>query len=424
MCAALALFAGCKIGETTADKFLKDKEARDQQVTYYANGGKFDGLDLNEKNVYYKVGSEIIVDFDKIKNFSIERTDYIFDGWYKVELDDEGKPVFEDKENKIAKLTDEWIDPAKPVYIKEKEHFYFGAKWLIDVRIEFILVTDGGKPITVADGTKIECGEPVAYQQFGKQPSVKVDNSKAPDCISTDYTFYDYYSDEACTKPFSGSVNKPDSGSDNVKLYAKYIEGQYTMVRSPSDAVNMMNGLAEEKSYYIFKDIDCSGNLSFGLQFGTNTNATIVGNGHTISNLAITLEFRNGDSASLLGKLTSKAKISDLTFSNITLNATVRPNAIINSMHLFVTEVQDGAKLENVSFNKVNWKVTLPDTSTVINIQKKNGVYDSSCWLFGGFTTDAAFFENYNTVKVTDATLSMGPKNSETAPGNVIEKKN
>ncbi|MDE6613689.1 MAG: hypothetical protein K2K28_03965, partial [Clostridia bacterium] len=227
--ASLALFAGCKIGETTAESYLKDKNALDQQVTYYANGGFFDNTSNTEKNIYYKPDSQIIVNFDKVSNISIARTNYIFDGWYKVELDEKGAPVFEDESKKIAKLTDEAVDMDKPIYIKEKEHLYFGAKWQTDVRLEFILVTEDKQPITTADGV-IEYGQPVAYKNFGNQSSVQVNNSTAPDCKSVDYTFYDYYSDEACTQPFSGTVQKPAEGEGNPKIYAKYIKGQYTMV--------------------------------------------------------------------------------------------------------------------------------------------------------------------------------------------------
>ncbi|MDE6104121.1 MAG: hypothetical protein K2G38_00325 [Clostridia bacterium] len=421
--ASVGAFAGCKIGETTAESYLKDKDALEQQVTYYANDGKFDGMNLNEKNIYYKAGSQVIVDFDKVSNISIARTDYIFDGWYKVELDENGAPVFEDKENNVVKLTDEAVDPSKPIYIKEKEHLYFGAKWQVDVRLELILVTEDGQSITTAKGV-IENGQPVAYKSFGSQSSIQINNSTDPDPEnkSVDYTFYEYYSDEACTQPFAGTVQKPAAGTGNPKIYAKYIKGVYTMVRSANNVQNMMTNLNSDASYYICNDIDCTGLAGFNLWFvfdnSNKTNVTIIGNGHKISNIAIDLTgnsntIQNGDKTSLFGMLSSTAKISGLTFEKIELIAKIKPNSYINSMHLFVTEAEEGAQFENVAFKSVKYTISIPETSTIDNIQKVDGVYNTDCWLFGGMTTDAAFLEKFTTVTVTDTSLIMGPSNHE-----------
>ncbi|MDE7181814.1 MAG: hypothetical protein K2O41_02120 [Clostridia bacterium] len=411
--ASVGAFAGCKIGETTAESYLKDKDALEQQVTYYANDGKFDGMNLNEKNIYYKVGSQVIVDFDKVSNISIARTDYIFDGWYMVELDENGSPVFEDKENNVVKLTDEAVDPSKPIYIKEKEHLYFGAKWQVDVRLELILVTEDGQSITTANGV-IENGQPVAYRSFGSQSTIQINNGTAPDCKSVDYTFYEYYSDEACTQPFAGTVQKPAAGTGNPKIYAKYIKGVYTMVRSANNVQNMMFNLGSDTSYYICNDIDCAGLSGFNLWFNfEKTNVKIEGNGHKISNVVIDTSIENSDKASLFGTLSSTAKISGLTFENIELTATIKPNAFVDTMHLFVTAAEEGAQIENVAFKSVSYKITIPDTSKIGNIQKIDDVYNTDCWLFGGMTTDAAFLEKFTTVTVTNTSLSMGTRNNE-----------
>ena len=118
--AAVTLFAGC-IGEMGAEEFLKDKDAYEQLVTYYANGGYFDGTkSITEKTIHYTPDSYVVGDFEDVQNISVAKADNEFGGWYYAELDNENKPVKDNDGNVV--VTDKAVDFS--VTIKRGEHWY------------------------------------------------------------------------------------------------------------------------------------------------------------------------------------------------------------------------------------------------------------------------------------------------------------
>ena len=147
LCFSVSLFAGC-VGELHVNDFLNQNNALNQQVTYYSNGGYFDGTNnIVEKNVYYHVNDIVITNFDAIQGKSIRREDFVFAGWYYAELtdklDEEGNPeldadgnhilvpVFEDEEKKIVKSTTRRLEDN--LKIQQNTHIYVCAHCEKDV---------------------------------------------------------------------------------------------------------------------------------------------------------------------------------------------------------------------------------------------------------------------------------------------------
>lgn len=417
--AAAATFAGCKIGETTVGSFLKDKKAENQAVTYYGNGGWFnDNTGITEKNLYYPVGGPIITDFDTIDQLSLSRTNYVFDGWYYARLDADGKPVMSE-DGKTALISETKVDVSVPIKIEANQHLYFCAKWVEDVKIELVLVSADGGEITVGDGEdqkKVKDGEVVGERNFGRQNSINITNRTSP-ADSTDYTFYDYYEDKECTKRFSGSVAKPTDGQ-NVKLYAKYIKGKWTMVRDSSDVQNMLNHIDQEQSFYLYPDngateINCK-NIAKPTLFDGDCKAKIKGNGVTLTDIEYNQSsIPQRTTNSMFGALTDTAEISDITFKDIKVTASIKGKN--TNMFLIFTEVADIAKLENVTFENLTYTITASVANTPDNISyvEESKTYSSNNWVCGGEDSDEAFFAKHTGLIVKNAELLIGTRSGE-----------
>ncbi len=403
---AAALIAGCKIGEKTGDEFLKENDADGQVVTYYANdanGGSFSSGGKTVRNWNYKAGSEVALDVENIDKLKVENTGFTFGGWYYVQLDGEGKPMFE-ADGVTPKATDVRAD-EKPIIIQENQHIYLCAIWTLDFRLEYILVTDDGASVEKEEGDPVKNGGVIYEQAFGNKTQIVVTSSMPS---STSHTFLAIYEDEACTKLFNGSVQRPpvdaDPETDNPKVYAKYIKGEWTVVKTANDATRMFNDLSNGKKYYLFNDVDCKGrNVSLN---SDDMNSIIEGNGHKISNIGISGYVYSGESKSLFGELTSSASIKELTLENVVIVATVRPQSQV-SVHLISAGAEEGAKIENLTINGASLTVLCDDSVTVFNIQKNSGgEYDTTRWIGGD--NDSEFFAKFTKLKLNDATLKMG----------------
>lgn len=413
--AAAATLAGCKIGETSVASFLKDKKAENQAVTYYGNGGWFNNnTGITVKNLYYPVGETVITDFDKISKLSVSRTNYVFGGWYYAQLDADGKPVMSD-DGKTALISENKVDIGVEMKIEAGQHLYFCAKWLEDVKISFELVSEDGGDITVA-GNKIKNGEVVGARNFGTQNAINLTNRTSP-ADSSDYTFYDYYEDKACTRRFSGLVPKPD-GNEDVKLYAKYIKGKWTMVRDSSEVQNMLNRIDREESFYLYPDdgkteIDCS-NLGVLSLFNGDCNAKIKGNGVTVSGVKYSQSSISQYSEySAFGTLTEKAEISDITFKNMTVAAAVKGKN--TKLFLICTRARAGAEINNVTFENLTFTITAGAENAPDNVayDAGSGKYSSDNWLCGGEGSDEKFFAKFTGLTVVNAELLIGTRGQE-----------
>ncbi len=401
LCFSVSLFAGC-VGELHVNDFLNQNNALNQQVTYYSNGGYFDGTNnIVEKNVYYHVNDIVITNFDAIQGKSIRREDFVFAGWYYAELtdklDEEGNPeldadgnhilvpVFEDEEKKIVKSTTRRLEDN--LKIQQNTHLYVCAHWEKDVELQFVLVSDG--PVTLKSGERVNPGEVIASKRF---VSGSASVGTAAPAESTDFTFLQCYSNPECTIPAPYSVSKP-SGEDaqaRATVYAKYIEGVWTVVRNKSDVGRMFFNIYTDTKFYILNDIDCS-NERFNPQPRTrSSNCYIEGNGKTLSNLKFEYPVGTGIDAggtySIFGTFGENAEIKNLVMDNVTVSYTTRVN--VNGLYFFCAG-DNGAKFENFTLRNVSMEVD--SANTVPNIQLIDGVYQSGSWLFGNVSTDAEY---------------------------------
>ncbi len=387
---ASALFlGGCAIGESM-DEILENRDLT-ARVTYYSNGGTFEGVP-DVKEMYYKTGSlPLNIGSKEVAimsgNAEVKRNNYDFDGWYyAVDENNDGKPDFEDEENGLYKLGGP-VDFTKP--LQEGDHFYFIAGWLARVKVNVQLVCDDGVeiPATGTDGSAMgpfKNGDIIEERPYDTGNKV-VKELPMFEVTDKSYTFTEYYADEACTQLVSWPIVKEDRQEADVTVYAKYIKGDWTVLREASDVDAMFGNVAAGTHYWLAKDIDMNGVTVAPV---TSLAGELQGNGYTISNLKVAQTRLNGWSKTvgLFGSIKSTAIIKDVVFEE--LNVEYNLSGSIKGIYFAFTELQTGATVKNVTLNG-KMKITKSEFDVVQNIS--NDTDFTKCLYGTPYTTDAEY---------------------------------
>lgn len=445
--AAMLTLAGCKVGPDTAQDII-DKAGLTARVVYYANEGNFNDGDDRIRSIYFKPDSPVLnIAQDGYfpadtggypPNIYVRNKDYLLSGWEYAELDKNGNPVFIDtdgaelnlhvftedeqdieipKENNVSltafdsatgelvfrnennlkvKSSGEAVDFTKK--ITDEARWYFVAKWVPDVRLNYILVCDTEVKI---GGTVYKTNDVIYTASYGNGNSVNV-SSYAP--ATDDSTFLQAYSDKNCTNPVP-SVQKPTDGKDN-EVYVKYIAGKWDVVKTSSDVQTMFLNLDKaDKKFYLFNDINCNGkNITPNIR---EFKCTILGNGYKIQNLTASYEgLPQNTNAALFGRLTKDAKIENLTLENVDVTLKTKGNGTV-SLYMIFSGTEEGAVISGLKLENANF--TFDDAAkktTVSNIPYSEGAYVTDNWMFGGLATDEEFISNYG-VSLNGYSLSV-----------------
>lgn len=456
VCAACA-FAGCKVGREGREEVLKDYKAH---VTYFANGGYFDGsTTLTVRDLYFKNDpssegyNEAGVPFFEITGDSngmkVARTGYDLLGWYEPETysegehkdeviytydeantipvfplyDEDGKQITDDEDDRpvFARVgVDEQI-PENKVFVKpsdvpvtsqrrvaDDETLVVCADWAPSLKMKYVLVCEDGVEFEAADGAKYKNGDTLRVDDFG-DGEVASPTSLAPLALNG-ATFVRSYSDAELTQKVE-TLSRPEEIDENdpsVTVYSHYLAGEWTIVGNNatqlSGMFSNMYSYQDPKKFYIVEDIDCATMSNFSLSLvelaaqvggGTVTDATIVGNGHKISNLKFSnSNVANRSAYSIFGNVSADFKVSDLTLENITIDLSGKGSL---TTYALINSAESGATFENFKITgKIEANVSIPDD--VSNARGGN----RSNWLFGGEGSDAAFLEKFAGIEVTD----------------------
>ncbi len=413
---ALVVFPACAVGEKSLNTFIDENDLT-AVVTYYSNEGRFNGTrNLTKKDIYCKPNQTVFEIPEKDNKTYVSRTGYVFLGWFYAELDDSGNPIVLDEQFNVVKATDRPFD-FDNYKATNGDHIYLCAKWEKDVVLEYYLVSDIPITVTVTEDEQevtktYNSGDKIKEESFNGKSSITVSDKSPVDASNA--TFLQLFTDEECTIKATGTVNKP---TDKVapKLYAKYIEGKWEVVKNSSDVLNMFNTLAGTSQFYVYADapIDCS-SLS-QIQVKDFTNVKIEGNGATITNLKFVKEqISNTQSFAIFGKINASASIKNLTFENLKVTFGIKsmPGTMNVSLFAIAKTVTPGAVLENLSFNNVEMIIDTNNANVQIdNINLVGDAYETDNYLFGGVgvATDQDFFNQYPTVTVTNSTLKVDP---------------
>ncbi len=184
----------------------------------------------------------------------------------------------------------------------------------------------------------------------------------------------EYYKDKECTQPWDYDYTHPGGDSDlDVPVYAKYLQGEYILVRNYQNLYDAINGDGNLRgNVYIMNDFDCGGEE---LQIQT-LNYEFNGNGKIISN--ITVNPFGAFSLCMIHTIGDKGQMHDVTFNNVKYVISENSMPTMEIAVLAQGTTQKQLQLTNVHIN-----------GTVVNNSTNNydlsGLFEGNgCWLING----------------------------------------
>ncbi|MBQ9151358.1 MAG: hypothetical protein IJX72_03835, partial [Clostridia bacterium] len=166
-------------------------------------------------------------------------------------------------------------------------------------------------------------------------------------------TFVSAFLDEAMTVPagasVSGSVDYETgtvTGDGTIRLYTTWMDGTWFRISTPKQFYDnsRLGG-----SYMIEADLDFTDALWPAAMTTGEFTGTIEGNGHAISNVTVLQGDNSKINGGLFGSLGETAKISDVSFENITYRIVAGSRMQAPNYGLLAGTVHEGATLENVT---------------------------------------------------------------------------
>lgn len=396
---SLLVFCGCKLNKTR-DEYLAEYGLT-ASVTYYTDKVPFESkayvtrMDYKPGSTPMHIGVVSSANSNSVK-FSSSNTDYRFDGWYYIELDVEGQPVFEDEDKKLYKLTDEAFDFSEK--LQDGEHVIIGAKWSSAAVVRVVALCDEGETISGKMGdaeVSFKNGDEIVEVTFPSKEIIthgEINSAlKAFEYSDEAFTLVDYYMDAEAKEKVS-SIKK---GDDDVIVYARYLTGKWTVVSTAKNVKNMFRNLGnEDKKYWIAEDIDCETDCkSVPYEIAKNMRCEIASDGKTISNLIFKgTGLKDTSSAAMFGKIGATAKISNVNFENVSMQCAAKNHTDGIFVYLVYTSIEAGASVQNVH---ISGSIEL--SNGWLASTKTNVAY-GEC----GYDTDEAYeTENPNGFKTT-----------------------
>lgn len=347
----LVCFGACSFG-TSVDK-EKNKYNLTALVVYHANGGIFNNNE-DIASVYYQAGSKPL-DIGHVSlssgTINVKYAEHTFADWYFAQVDDFDNAMTDVNGNV---LLGEKVDFSVEIESGDEWHVY--AKWAKDQKLEVLLAADetiGGK-LTYNNKT-YNVGDVLTEYAFDNgsvsKPMLNAITGSRND--PNGYVFANYYSDANCTIPVEWPVSA--EGEDNMRIYAKYLTDDWTVVNNASSARAMFrNKDAEGKNsfkYFVANNINANGNGG-PLPVNAIFTGIIRGNGFTIENLQFDNRMANAiklnETVSLLGKVEKSAKISDLTIKNAKLSVGNVNGAVTVYCYFLAAEIDGAAQIANL----------------------------------------------------------------------------
>lgn len=235
------------------------------KIVYELEGGSYMNCDLPVLQYYdFKAGSSnLIYDPTTLSRESVTKSGYNFLGWFKTKTG----------EGDTATYSGKW-DFAKDKVGTDGITLYAG--WELKVRYTYNVcyVDDNGEKqvlgtYTVKEGEEFDDRKKFANKRSGYTAYVHENGTLLNG---------GYYLDAEFTQPVEGYKHPGGDTDLAIDVYADYIKGEYTIVRSAKELEK-----AKSSNIYLDADIDMNGKT---LSFDVYTK-TFEGNGHTISNFKL-----------------------------------------------------------------------------------------------------------------------------------------
>lgn len=362
--AAMFLISGCS-GEKNPYE-VNDAENFNVSVKFDANGGLFttntsvivDSFDISKLQTNNAGQVEIALlspdDQQRGKDgFTAYNNGYFLAGWYAERIsstDEQGNTVYT-YSNKWDFASDTVKVHASGTYNSSKPVMTLYAAWVPMFEIEFYDLDTGTylDKMSFDPNTVDEITVPVWNEDTGA-----IDMFDFPE--KDGYTFTGVYYDDQGTQAVdtatiahSGSVNYDNGTVTNgtMKLYVDWMEGKWFHIYTAEQFVDNIK-MNLNGNFVIHADLDFSDeiwptNLADG-SFG----GTIQGNGYTFKNISLTQTNMSKTSFGLFGQMKDTAKVTDLTFDNVTF--TIEKGARVSgaTFGVLAGQVDSNATLNNL----------------------------------------------------------------------------
>ena len=239
------------------------------------------------------------------------------------------------------------VDPSK-TYNSAEPVLTLYALWVDKFSVEFI---------NIDTNELIEVYEFNPYGDFNlsaptwSEKTGKIDMNKFP--AIKDMTFEAAYYDAEGTQPVTdaiihdGEVVNGEVVNAKKTIYVKYKEGNWYHIYAAKQLAN----IGDTKGHYVLHaDLDFEAEKTYWpTAFIHNVfEGTIEGNGHVIKNVIIEQNDIAKGATGLFGTLQSGAKLSNLTFENITLKIKKGARNPGTAFGLLAGKVAAGVEMENI----------------------------------------------------------------------------
>ncbi len=257
-----ALFVGCVAEEETFDNCHK--------VVFELEGGKYKNSD-KAVTYYYNIPEGESCKIRNISEFdsddTLSRAGYVLEGWYRTKNEQVvgGQTV--------VTYSDKWDFDNDTVSGVDETILY--AYWKLPIVHSYELYVFHDKNVLL--------GEYEVY--FGSAFNDFSDYAHNSENSPFGYTFIEYVDENGESWATHGKTHSDPNKGETIKVYAKYIKGEYQLISKASDFAS----LDSAKDLYLMCDIDFSqaDEKYREINFGNFMGRTFDGNGHTLSNFAI-----------------------------------------------------------------------------------------------------------------------------------------
>lgn len=336
-----------------------DADGYTVSVKFDANGGYFgtntyvivDSYNISEMNKNGSGNVEIALlspdnEVRGIDAYAAQNPGYFLAGWYAERTETADGYTYSGKWDFATSRLE--VDPSK-IYAASEPVMTLYAVWVPVFTVEFydrasgeLLNTYEFNP-AAAEEIKV----PAWNEETGAIEMYKFPTKKG-------YTFSAAYYDAEGTQKVdtpavvhSGTVNEATGAAENanMKLYLDWTEGEWYRIYN---AQQFLDNASVSGNYEIFADLDFEGKIwPTSLMYG-NFSGSIVGNGHTLSNITAEQTNNSKTNAGLFGSFSEGASITDLTFENVTMTIKAGTRVAGTSYGLLAGTISNKAVFENV----------------------------------------------------------------------------
>lgn len=319
----------------------EETPAYDHIVTFDYNCGR---LDANCPTQYLGVLDGALIGLcpgDSTDFGASEIADLYMSGWYTAQIGSDGQPLTDPDSGMV--LTDRLWDFERDTVTADVTLY---ARWVRQTTLTFRDRDTGELLYTMREAPGTVREEPKAILDMELKPA-------------EGYTLRGCYADEDLSELFSWPYTFTEEDST---VWVSYLEGKWSIVRTPAEFVK---GLNTGANISVENDLDFSdGSVKWVVK---DYNATIRGNGHTLSGIRLD---KTGDRNStrnfaLFGTLREGAEIRDLTFADVSIRFAAKTPGQY-AVGGLAWSLREGARLENVTLTgSLSYDIAKARTTTV-----------------------------------------------------------